>query len=133
MRISWSSTICCTISKLPPAQNASPAPVRITAATLSSYEMTCQSRSISGCMNASMVDPEIIKNPSHSYKMLRENYPCYWKERWRGWALPRYEDVYGALHSPKMLADRITPFFKTRLNDEERERFALTYQVLHSF
>jgi cytochrome P450 len=84
-------------------------------------------------VNDDLLDPEIIQNPSPYYKMLREQHPCYWNERWRGWVLTRYEDVYGALHSPKMLADRITPFFKTRLNDEERERFALTYQVLHSF
>ena len=84
-------------------------------------------------LNDDLLDPEIIQNPSPYYKMLREQHPCYWNERWRGWVLTRYEDVYGALHSPKMLADRITPFFKTRLSEEERERFALTYQVLHSF
>jgi cytochrome P450 len=84
-------------------------------------------------VNDDLLDPEIIQNPSPYYKMLREQHPCYWNERWRGWVLTRYEDVYGALHSQKMLADRITPFFKTRLNEEERERFALTYQVLHSF
>jgi hypothetical protein len=71
-------------------------------------------------VNDDLLDPEIIQNPSPYYKMLREQHPCYWNERWRGWVLTRYEDVYGALHSPKMLADRITPFFKTRLNDEER-------------
>jgi cytochrome P450 len=80
-----------------------------------------------------LLDPEIVQNPSPYYALLRERYPCYWNERWRGWVLTRYEDVYAALHSPKMLADRITPFFTTRLTDEEREYFALTYQVLHSF
>lgn len=84
-------------------------------------------------VNDDLLDPEIVQNPSPYYKLLRENYPCYWNERWRGWVLTRYDDVCGALHSPKMLADRITPFFKTRLTEGERERFALTYQVLHSF
>lgn len=84
-------------------------------------------------VNDDLLDPEIVQNPSPYYKLLREDYPCYWNERWRGWVLTRYDDVYGALHSTKMLADRITPFFKTRLDDEERARFALTYEVLHSF
>jgi cytochrome P450 len=84
-------------------------------------------------VNDDLLDPEIVQNPSPYYALLRERFPCYWNERWRGWVLTRYEDVYGALHSSQMLADRITPFFTTRLTDEEREYFALTYQVLHSF
>jgi cytochrome P450 len=47
--------------------------------------------------------------------------------------LSRYEDVSGALHNSQMLADRITPYFMTRLTEDERKRFALTYEVLHSF
>ena len=90
-------------------------------------------RAMASEVNDDLLDPEIIQNPSPYYRLLREKHPCYWNERWRGWVLTRYDDVYGALHSTKFLADRITPFFKTRLNDEERERFALTYQVLHSF
>lgn len=84
-------------------------------------------------VNDDLLDPEIVQNPSPYYKLLREKYPCYWNERWRGWVLSRYEDVSGALHNPQMLADRITPYFMTRLTEEERKRFALTYEVLHSF
>jgi cytochrome P450 len=84
-------------------------------------------------VNDDLLDPEIVQNPSPYYKLLREKYPCYWNERWRGWVLSRYEDVSGALHNPQMLADRITPYFMTRLTEEERKRFALTYDVLHSF
>ncbi|GAC1595113.1 MAG: monooxygenase YjiB [Candidatus Velthaea sp.] len=84
-------------------------------------------------VNDDLLDPQIVQNPSPYYALLREHYPCYWNERWRGWVLTRYDDVYGALHSSKMLADRITPFFRTRLTAEEREYFRLTYEVLHSF
>ena len=41
--------------------------------------------------------------------------------------------MYGALHNQKFLADRITPGLQDQLDDDERERFALTYEVLHSF
>lgn len=84
-------------------------------------------------VNDDLLDLEIVQNPSPYYRLLREKYPCYWNERWRGWVLSRYEDVSGALHNPQMLADRITPYFMNRLTEEERNRFALTYEVLHSF
>jgi cytochrome P450 len=80
-----------------------------------------------------LLDDEIVQNPSPYYALLREEFPCYWNERWRGWVLSRYDDVYGAMHSPKFLADRITPWYRTRLDDEERERYKVTYEALHSF
>ena len=84
-------------------------------------------------VNDDLLDDEIVQNPSPYYAMLREQYPCHWNERWRGWVLSRYEDVYNALHSPKFLADRITAWYQTRLTEEERERYKVTYQALHSF
>jgi cytochrome P450 len=84
-------------------------------------------------VNDDLLDPEIVQNPAPYYRLLREHHPCHWNERWRGWVLTRYEDVYNALHSSQMLADRITPYFQTRLSEEERKHFALTYEVLHSF
>jgi cytochrome P450 len=80
-----------------------------------------------------LLHPEMVQNPSPQYALLRERHPCYWNERWRGWVLSRYEDVYNALHGAKYLADRITPYFQTRLTAEERERYATVYQALHSF
>ena len=84
-------------------------------------------------VNDDLLDPEIVQNPAPYYRLLREHHPCHWNERWRGWVLSRYEDVYNALHSSQMLADRITPYFQTRLSEDERRHFALTYEVLHSF
>ncbi len=80
-----------------------------------------------------LLDDEIVQRPSPYYAMLRDHYPCYWNERWRGWVLTRYEDVYNALHSQKFLADRITPWYQNRLTESERERYKPTYQALHSF
>ena len=80
-----------------------------------------------------LLDDEIVQNPSPYYAMLREQHPCYWNERWRGWVLSRYDDVYGALHNQKFLADRITPWYESKLNEAERERYKATYDALHSF
>jgi cytochrome P450 len=80
-----------------------------------------------------LLDDEIVQNPSPYYAMLRDRYPCYWNERWRGWVFSRYEDVYNALHSQKFLADRITPWYQTRLNEDERTRYKPTYEALRSF
>ena len=56
-------------------------------------------RAMASEVNDDLLDPEIIQNPSPYYRLLREKHPCYWNERWRGWVLTRYDDVYGALHS----------------------------------
>lgn len=84
-------------------------------------------------VNDDLLDDEIVQNPSPYYAMLREQHPCYWNERWRGWVLSRYDDVYGAMHSQRYLADRITPWYETKLNSDERDRYKATYQALHSF
>jgi cytochrome P450 len=84
-------------------------------------------------VNDDLLDDEIVQNPSPYYETLREQFPCYWNERWRGWVLSRYDDVYTTLHSPKFLADRITPWYQNRLSDAERERYKVTYEALHSF
>jgi cytochrome P450 len=88
---------------------------------------------IASVVKDDLLDNEIVQDPSPFYAMLREQFPCYWNERWRGWILSRYDDVYGAMHSQKFLADRITPWYLTRLNEIERERYKPTYEALHSF
>lgn len=84
-------------------------------------------------VNDDLLDADTVQNPSPYYQLMREHHPVYWNERWRGWVLSRYDDVYGALHSSTMLADRITPYFFERISEQERLRFAFTYEVLHSF
>ena len=42
--------------------------------------------------------PEVDSNPFPSYKILRDEYPCYWCETAQKWILTRYDDVYNALH-----------------------------------
>jgi len=80
-----------------------------------------------------LLDPGLLEDPFPYYRELRETRPVHWNERWRGWIVARYADVYAGLHDQRMLADTITPYFETRLSDEDRKRFALTYEVLNSW
>jgi len=36
----------------------------------------------------------------------------HWNERWRGWIVARYDDVYAGLHDARMMADTVTPYFE---------------------
>jgi cytochrome P450 len=83
--------------------------------------------------NDDLLEPGLINDPFPYYRDLRENRPVHWNDRWRGWIVARYEDVYAGLHDPRMLADTVTPYFQTRLSAAERERFSLTYEVLNSW
>jgi cytochrome P450 len=78
------------------------------------------------------LDPAFISDPYPYFKRMREEMPVHWNERWRGWIVTRYDDVYAALHNDLLLADTITPYFKA-LTPEDQQRYALTYDVLNSW
>ena len=80
-----------------------------------------------------LLEQQLLQNPYPYYQMIRESRPVHWNERWRGWIVSRYEDVYAGLHDARLLADTITPYFQTRMSAADRERFALTYEVLNSW
>jgi len=80
-----------------------------------------------------LLDPGLIADPFPYYRELRETRPVHWNERWRGWIVARYDDVYAGLHDTRLLADTVTPYFQTRLSEADRQRFALTYEVLNSW
>jgi cytochrome P450 len=84
-------------------------------------------------VNEDLLEPGLLADPYPYYRELRETRPVHWNERWRGWIVARYEDVYAGLHDQRLLADTITPYFQTRLSAAERDRFALTYEVLNSW
>lgn len=80
-----------------------------------------------------LLDPGLIADPFPYFAKLRAERPVHWNERWRGWIVALYDDVYRGLHDERMLADTVTPYFRTRLTEEQRRRFALTYEVLNSW
>ncbi len=84
-------------------------------------------------VNDDLLDPERIAEPFKYYRRLRDEMPIHYNQRWRGWVLSTYRDVSRSLHDKRMLADTITPYFQSRLTEEERRQFALTYEVLNSW
>jgi cytochrome P450 len=80
-----------------------------------------------------LLDAALLEDPFPYYRELRDTRPVHWNERWRGWIVARYADVYAGLHDQRLLADTITPYFETRLSAEDRQRFSLTYEVLNSW
>jgi len=80
-----------------------------------------------------LLAPDLLEDPFPYYRELRETRPVHWNERWRGWIVANYDDVYAGLHDPRMLADTVTPYFETRMSPEDRQRFGLTYEVLNSW
>jgi len=42
--------------------------------------------------------PEIDANPFPAYKVLRDEYPCFWSEEANMWVLSRYQDIVMALN-----------------------------------
>ena len=78
------------------------------------------------------LDPSFISDPYPYFRKIREEMPVHWNERWRGWIVTRYDDVYAALHNDNLLADTITPYFRA-LRPEDQEKYALTYDVLNSW
>lgn len=83
--------------------------------------------------NDDLLEPGLIADPFPYFARLRAEHPVHWNERWRGWIVALYDDVYRGLHETRLLADTVTPYFETRLAPEERARFALTYEVLNSW
>jgi len=56
----------------------------------------------------------------------------HWNERWRGWIVTRYDDVYAALHNDRLMADTVTPYFQA-MKPQDQEKYALIYDVLNNW
>src|SRR5580698_3357323 len=68
--------------------------------------------------NDDLLEPGLINDPFPYYRELREHRPVQWNERWRGWIVAGYDDVYFGLHDPRMMADTVTPYFQPLLYAE---------------
>jgi cytochrome P450 len=78
------------------------------------------------------LDPAFISDPYPYFKKIREEMPVHFNERWRGWVITRYDDVYASLHNDQLLADTITPYFQA-LPPADQKRYALIYDVLNNW
>lgn len=50
--------------------------------------------------------PEMLADPYPYYHRLRAADPVYWHAPLRAWLVTRYDDVFAALHDPRLSADR---------------------------
>lgn len=78
------------------------------------------------------LDPGFIADPYPYFKKIRNEMPVHWNERWRGWIVTRYDDVYAALHNDRLMADTVTPYFQA-MKPQDREKYALIYDVLNNW
>ena len=78
------------------------------------------------------LDPGFIADPYPYFKKIRNEMPVHWNERWRGWIVTRYDDVYAALHNDRLMADTVTPYFQA-MEPQDREKYALIYDVLNNW
>jgi len=78
------------------------------------------------------LDAGFIADPYPYFKKIRNEMPVHWNERWRGWIVTRYDDVYAALHNDRLMADTVTPYFQA-MKPQDREKYALIYDVLNNW
>jgi cytochrome P450 len=61
--------------------------------------------------------PTTLANPYPVFSRMRDEDPCYWSPRLRGWVLTRYSDVKAmCLDKDGVSSDRLQPFFATLPN-----------------
>ena len=64
-------------------------------------------------------DPATLADPYPVYARLRDEDPCHWSPRLKGWVLTRYDDVRRACHDrERYSSDRLRPFFGAMPADE---------------
>ncbi|MBS4215128.1 MULTISPECIES: cytochrome P450 [Neobacillus] len=55
-----------------------------------------------------LLDPQAVSDPYSYFKQIRQEDPVYWNDRWKGWIITKYDDVYALLQDPRISADRIS-------------------------
>lgn len=56
---------------------------------------------------ASLLDPDVMREPYEVLRSLREDIPVYWSEDLSGWVLTRYDDVSDAFRDPRYSAGNL--------------------------
>tara|TARA_B110000438_G_scaffold278890_1_gene302838 strand:+ start:1602 stop:2831 length:1230 start_codon:yes stop_codon:yes gene_type:complete len=73
--------------------------------------------------------PDRVQDPHSYFRLMREQDPVHWNEKYRAWFIHRYDDVTGALRENRFSSARIQPALD-RLSAEQREERQPTYDVL---
>lgn len=75
-----------------------------------------------------LLDDEVINNPHPYFKMLRENDPVHWNEKWEGWILTKYEDVSNAFLDERYSAQRMQP--REKMEVDKKVEMESTFRIL---
>ena len=80
------------------------------------------------------VDDEVLRSdrvedPHPYFRLMREQDPVHWNEKYRAWFIHRYDDVTDALRDSRFSSARIQPALD-RLSPEQREERRPTYDIL---
>ena len=80
------------------------------------------------------VDDEVLRSdrvedPHPYFRLMREQDPVHWNEKYRAWFIHRYDDVTDALRDSRFSSARIQPALD-RLSPEQRDERRPTYDIL---
>ena len=80
------------------------------------------------------VDDEVLRSdrvedPHPYFRLMREQDPVHWNEKYRAWFIHRYDDVTDALRDSRFSSARIQPAL-ARLSPEQRDERRPTYDIL---
>lgn len=83
-----------------------------------------------GVESISLISEQMARNPFPHFADLVEHDPVHWSETQRAWLISRYDDVLEAFRHPALTSDRMGPYFRQRVADEDRERFTGMFDIL---
>tara|TARA_Y100000814_G_scaffold292459_1_gene271118 strand:+ start:503 stop:1732 length:1230 start_codon:yes stop_codon:yes gene_type:complete len=83
---------------------------------------------------STVIDDEVLRsdrveNPHAYFRLMREQAPVHWNEKYRAWFIHRYDDVTEALRDSRFSSARIQPALD-RLSPEQRDERRPTYDIL---
>ncbi len=83
---------------------------------------------------STVIDDEVLRsdrveNPHAYFRLMREQDPVHWNEKYRAWFIHRYDDVTEALRDSRFSSARIQPALD-RLSPEQRDERRPTYDIL---
>lgn len=77
-----------------------------------------------------LASPQMASSPFAFYADLLESGQVLWSERHHAWLVSGYDDVVAAFRHEQMGADRIAPYLRNQLSEDDRARFWRMFEIL---
>lgn len=81
-------------------------------------------------LHENLLSPEIVADPYTFYSALRDRDPVHWNSLLGAWVVTRYEDVRNCFRDPRLSSDRITPYYRSKLQGPDAERHRVNYEMM---